>query len=124
MLDLDKIEDRASDYQAFKRGPDGSRTAHLSADDVPTLIAEVKRLRFHYDQARTVIEGWERIDERVSHHIPEHYEAGYNSLEDWAKDAADVVSKAHTWRKRGRIKADGDELDAAVEKIYPSEDFL
>jgi hypothetical protein len=93
-----------------------------------TLLDEIKRLRYRCDESKIVLDGWQLVGETISHFIPEHYEASEGAfmgiVEDWAKDAAHVVSKAHTWRKRGRTEEDGDKLDAAVEKIYPSEDFL
>jgi hypothetical protein len=79
-------------------------------------------------QATNDLEAWEALGETISHRIPEHYEASEGALvgiiEAWANDAETVVAKAHNWRKRGRSQEDGDALDAAVEKIYPSEDYL
>lgn len=92
--------------------------------DVPLLVAEVERLRYQLGEARLLIEGHERIEERISHHIPEHYEAGYNSLEDWANDANAVVMAAHAWRKCGRGDEDADKVDAAVEKIFPTDEYV
>lgn len=96
----------------------------LDEREIAELQAKVKQLEWQLSEAEIRIKGWERIEERISHHIPEHYEAGYNSLEDWANDANAVVMAAHAWRKCGRSEEDGDKLDAAVEKIYPSEDYV
>lgn len=127
--------------------------AEEALDSLLKVKAEVERQAAALEQARAELEGWNRIGESIAHHIPEHYEAAYNSHEDWARDAADVVAKAQAWRKNARITP-GDcdcldlarqratkpeeharfcpayvsreetELDAAMEKIYPSEDYL
>lgn len=134
------------------RHPDAEFIAH-AREDVDALIAEVERLTARLAEARSQLEGWEQVGNNIAHHIPEHYEAGYNSHEDWAKDAADVVAKAHAWRKNGRrtpgacrchcqlalpaanpwdhaeicpayVAREEIHLDAAVEKIYPTGVYL
>lgn len=70
------------------------------------------------------IQRWSEFENRLASLVPEHYEAGYNAVEDWATDADKVISAAHAWRKCGRTEADGDKLNAAVEKIYPTGVYL
>lgn len=89
--------------------------------DVPLLATEVELLRYQLGEARLLIEGHERIEERISHHIPEHYEAGYSPLEDWAKDAAAAVDLGQKWRYAQTITS-VQALIAALDKIHPGEE--
>jgi hypothetical protein len=90
-------------------------------------LAEVERLRRQLSEAKTVLEGWEQTGETIGHFIPEHYEGSEGAflavVEEWATHAFEVVRHAQAWRKR-RAEEDAAKLDAAVEKIYPSEDYL
>lgn len=79
-------------------------------------------------ELKASVEAWEKTGETISRHIPEHYEAGEGSFDsiliEWAAHADAVISAAHAWRKRGRTTEDGNKLDAAVEKIYPTDEYL
>ena len=44
-IDLNAIEDRFHDWQAFRHNADGVPAAHLCAADLPALLAEVRQLR-------------------------------------------------------------------------------
>jgi len=54
----------------------------LDQQHIEQLQAAVKRLEFQLGEARQAIKGFEAVEEEISHHIPEHYEAGYTPLTD------------------------------------------
>jgi hypothetical protein len=90
-------------------------------------VACLKPLLWQLSEAKTVLEGWEQTGETIGHFIPEHYEGSEGAflaiVEEWATHAFEVVRHAHAWRKT-RSDDDAAKVDAAVEKIYPSEDYV
>jgi hypothetical protein len=100
----------------------------LDEREIAELLTTIKRLEWRLSEAKNVAEGWEQVGETISHFIPEHYESSEGAflgiVEEWVKDANAVVMAAHAWRKCGRTQDDAAKLDAAVGKIYPSEDYL
>ena len=92
----------------------------------PALLAEHERLTRELAEARLLLDAWEAAGNTIARHIPEHYDSDgalVSIVEEWAKHAATVVQRAHHWRK---VPNDGTAaaLDAAVEVIYPSGEYL
>lgn len=91
-----------------------------------TLLVEVARLKAELADARLLLDGWEAAGNTIARHIPEHYDSDgalVSIVEEWAGHAAKVVDQAHAWRKL-RTDQCAEALDAAVEVIYPSEEYL
>jgi hypothetical protein len=99
----------------------------LDGDAWDKLTGTLNRRTAERDEARQLLDGWDKFANRIAELIPEHYDGEgsmQSCIEDWARDADAVIRAAHTFRKRNRITADWERLEAAVEKIYPGEDYL
>jgi hypothetical protein len=97
--------------------------AAASADDVPALADELEQLRRQVTEQKALLDHWADLEQHICSFIPEHYEAGYDSIRDWTAHAYRVVEIADLWRKASEPNGWTPKLAAAVEKIYPSEDY-
>ncbi len=96
-------------------------TAALATADLAIRVRDT-----NLAMTRLALNGWESVGSTIAGYIPEHYDgdgALMSIVEEWAGHAAKVVDQAHAWRKL-RTDQTAAALDAAVEVIYPTEEYL